>query len=256
MNADSTYTLYKKIAADERIIARGTTAVEAMRYIVGREPERGFLVTSEAYGTFRRFDWCLSINQLSYDLPTLHATVPATLDYEADEASALELIAVQFLRIAHRYWDGWVDTDEDFEERLQDQLRYAATLREAAHIEREIAVKFVNALTLDGYVTATDSIGNEFLLTNSSDRDVLLEYFFNHRGMTEYTVVKVGAKERFGIGFGQIPSDIVQAHTEAMGALIQPIIGPYRQGPQTAPASGDVIENSHEGPVEMPGAKP
>jgi hypothetical protein len=54
MNASNTYTLYTKTTADERIIARGVSAVDAMIFIVEREPERRFLVTSEAYGTFRR----------------------------------------------------------------------------------------------------------------------------------------------------------------------------------------------------------
>jgi hypothetical protein len=256
MNASNTYTLYTKTTADERIIARGVSAVDAMIFIVEREPERRFLVTSEAYGTFRRFDWSLSIDQLSYGLPALHATVPSTEDYEADEASALELIAVQFLRTAHHYWDGWVNTDEDFEERLQDEIRHAASLLEAERIEREIAVKFVDALTLDGYETVTDTIGNQIVLTNSCDREILLELFFDNRGMTEYTAVKSGAKGRFGVGFGRVPLDIVQGYGEAINELLQPIIASYWQGRQTAAAAGDIIETPPADSIEAPGARP
>lgn len=257
MNACSTYTLYTKTAADvERIIARGVSAADAMIFIVEREPERRFLVTSEAYRTFRCFDWSLSIDQLSYCSPALHATVPLTADYEADEASALELIAVQFLRIAYHYWDGWVDTDEDFEERLQDEIRHAASLQEAERIEREIAVKFVDARTLDGYETVTDTVGNEVVLTNSSDREVLLELFFDNRGMTEYTAVKSGAAGRFGIGFGRVPLDIVHGYCKAVNELLQPIIAPYWQGQQAAAAAGDIIETPPADSIKAPGARP
>jgi hypothetical protein len=256
MNDCSTYTLFTKTAADERIIARGISAVDAMVFIVEREPERRFSVTSEAYRTFRRFDWSLSIDQLSYGSPALHATVPVTADYEADESSALALIAVQFLRIAHHYWDGWVDTDEDFEERRQDEIDHAASLQEAERIEREIAVKFVDALTLDGYETVSDTIGNEVVLANSSDREVLLELFFDNRGMTEYTAVKSGAAGRFGIGLGRVPLDIVQSYCEAIDKLLQPIIAPYRQGRQTAAAAGDIIETPPADSIEAPGARP
>jgi hypothetical protein len=255
MNASSTYTLYTKTAADvERIIARGVSAVDAMVFIVECEPERRFSVTSEAYRTFRCFS--LSIDQLSYGSPAFHATVPLTADYEADEASALELIAIQFLRIAHHYWDGWVDTDEDFEESLQDEINHAASLQEAERIEREIAVKFVDALTLDGYETVTDTVGNEVLLTISSDREVLLELFFDNRGMTEYTAMKSGSAGRFGIGFGRVPLDIVQSYCEAIDKLLRPIIAPYRQGRQTTAAAGDIIETPPADSIEAPGARP
>ena len=257
MNASSTYTLYTKTNADvERIIARGVSAADAMIFIVEREPERRFLVTSEAYRTFRRFDWSLSIDQSSYGSPALHATVPITADYEADESSALELIAVQFLRIAHHYWDGWVDTDEDFEESLQYEIRYAAALEEAERIEREIAAKFVDALMLAGYETVTDTVGNEVVLANSSDREVLLELFFDNRAMTEYTAVKSGAAERFGMGFGLVPLDIVQGYCEAIDKLLQPILAPYRLGRQTAAAAGDIIETPPADSIETPGARP
>jgi hypothetical protein len=249
MNTSKTYTLYTRIGVDERIIARGLSAVEAMRHIVKRELDREFCVTCENYETFRSFDCSLSLDRLrlSYGPPTFHATVPITEEYETDEASALELIAIQFLRFAYHHWDGWVVADDDFEERLRDRLLDEAALQENERIEHEIAAKLVDALTRGGYETVTDTIGNEFSLSNTSDRESLLEFFFNHRGIAEYTVMKTDARHSFHISFDLTALEIIQSASKTIAKLLQPIIAPYRQVPQMA-ASCEVIEFPITGP--------
>lgn len=246
MNTNTTYTLYMKIEADQKIIARGMSAVEAMRHIVELVPERDFIVTCENYQSFRRFDWSLSINLLSYAAPAFHATVPFTEDYDADKAAALELIGIQFLRIAHEYWDGWVDTDADFDERLQDDLRYSASLDESDRIQREIAGKFVDALTNGGYERVFDTIGNEFTLANPADREDLLTLFFDHYGITSYSAVKCGTHERFRIGNVESSLDIVQGLSEGACGIIEHIVAPYRQDPQIAAIVRDIVRGSPE----------
>jgi hypothetical protein len=257
MNTSKTYTLYTRIDANERIIARGLSAVEAMRHIVERELDREFNLTCENYETFRSFDCSLSLDRLrlSYGPPTFHATVPITEEYETDEASALELIAIQFLRFAYHHWDGWVEADEDFEERLRDRLLDEA-VQENERIKHEIAAKFVDALTRGGYETVTDSIGNEFSLNNASDREVLLEYFFNHLGIAEYTVFKTGAQDRFRVGFGLPSLEIVQSASKTIDQLLQQIVAPYRQGPQTTAAADNIIAFPPADREEAPGARP
>jgi hypothetical protein len=181
--------------------------------------------------------------------------VPLTTDYEGDEASALELIAIQFLRIAHRYWDGWVETDADFEERLRDRLRYAADLREAERIEREVAVNFVNLLLNDGYETVADTFGNHFVLVDSSARDDLVESFFDNLGIPEYAVTKHGAEHRFRIGSGG-PANFIKTDSNAIGALIRPLVEPYVANAQSVAASGEEIENFEETSAGTQGAAP
>jgi hypothetical protein len=158
----TTYTLYRTVEYDKIIIARGLCAVDAMYFIIEHEPTRHFQVYPEFFETFIRFDFALwRDGSLKSDRILLQATVPITYDYEADKSAALEIIAVQFLRIAHDYWDGRCDTDEQIDE----DLKYAADREDASRMEHEIAVKFVDALAHDGYTVARDNMAcNDFRL--------------------------------------------------------------------------------------------
>src|ERR1700730_2756000 len=149
----TTYALYRTIDYDNSIIARGLSAVDAMYFIVEQDPTRYFQLFADNNETFRRFEFALFREGEPGGEILLQATVPFTNDFEVDKSAALEVIALQFLRIAHKYWDGRCDTDEQVDE----DLKYAVDRGDAGRMEREIAVKFVDALALDGYTLARDT---------------------------------------------------------------------------------------------------
>jgi hypothetical protein len=223
MTAPTTYTLYKRIDfTDDQVIARGLTAVDAMSHIVECVDGRHFQTFVENYGHFRRFDLAI-INGNRGELPTLHATVSASVDYDADRNAALELIAAQFIRIAHEYWGNWVEPDEDFNNKLQ----YSADREGADRMEREIAAQFVDVLAGEGYTMARDTVCNDFALIRPADRGNFLEHVFENL-VGELIVYKRGAAHRFRFGFGGDGWDIIKDRSGVLGPLIESVVGPYR----------------------------
>jgi len=224
MTTFNTYTLYKRIDFnDDQVIARGLSAVEAMSHIVDCVDGRHFQTFVENYEHFRRFDWSISGSNSGYEPPTLHATVPITDDFDVDKNAALELIAVQFIRIAHEYWDNWLEPDRDFDERLQ----YAADREDADRMEREIAAKFVDVLAESGYTMARDIVHNDFALVRPADRDDLCKFVFE--GLAgDLTVYKTGVAHRFGFNFGGDSWDIIKDRSGALGPLIESVVESYR----------------------------
>jgi hypothetical protein len=153
----------------------------------------------------------------------LQATVPITHDFEADKSAALEMIAEQFLRISHDYWDGRCDTDEYIDE----GLKYEADREDSSRMEREIAVKFVDALALDGYTVARDMACNDFRLADDGGRAEFMEYVFEAL-IGEVTVYRPGAAHRFSFNFGGDGWDIIRSASGRLDVLIEATIEPYR----------------------------
>ncbi|WP_354079655.1 hypothetical protein [Bradyrhizobium sp. S3.5.5] len=219
----TTYTLHRTVGHDSVIIARGLSAVDAMHFIIEQEPTRSFQVVPEYYETFVRFDFVLwRDGSLESEGIRFHATVPLTYDYEADKSAALEIIAVQFLRIHHDYWDGQCDTDESVDE----GLKYAADREDASRVEREIVAKFVDALAQDGYTVLREWAGNDFRLTDSSERAEFVEFAIECL-VGDVTAYRQGEVHRFAFKFGD-GWDMIKSGSSRLGALIETVIAPYR----------------------------
>lgn len=229
----TTYTLYRTTNDTNDIIARGLSAVDAMYFIVEHDPERFFYFTVENYETIRRFDFRLS-REDGPDVEILFpATVPCTDDFEADKGAALEVFAVQFLRIAHNYWDGRCDTDE----LIDEDLKYKADREDAGRMEREIAVKFVDALALDGYTMARDMLCNDFPLAHPNERAEFIEHALD--GMIgDVTVYRPGAAHRFEFHPGGDSWDVIRSSSGRLETLIATVIEPYRAKGHPAKTNG------------------
>jgi hypothetical protein len=220
----TTYTLHRTVEDKNIIIARGLNAVDAMHFIIEQDPTRHFEVYPEFYETFVRFDFALRHDgSLKNEGILLHATVPLTYDYEADKSAALEVIAVQFLRIAHDYWDGECDADESIDEGLQ----YAADREDALRMEGEIVEKFVDALTHDGYTVARDMLCNDFRLADPNERAEFVKHAVDSL-IGEITVYRPGAAHRFSFNFGGEGWDIIRTANGRLEVLIETTIEPYR----------------------------
>jgi hypothetical protein len=231
----TTYTLYRTIDYDNKIIARGLSAVDAMYFIIEHDPTRYFQLFVENFETFRRFDFALFRDDHPEGEILLHATVPCTNDSKVDKGAALEVIAAQFLRIAHDYWDGRCDTDESFD----DGLKYAAEREDASRMEREIAVKFVDALALDGYTSARDIACNDFPLASRAEREDFLKFVFDAL-IGEVTVYRPGAAHRFEFNLGGDGWDIIRSTSGRLEVLIETVIEPYRSIGHAAKSRGAI----------------
>ena len=219
----TTYTLYRTAKYDNNIIARGLSAVDAMYFIIEHDPTRHFEVFAEFFETFIRFDFALFRAGEGGEI-LLHATVPCTNDFEADKSTALEMIAVQFLRIAHDYWDGRCDTDEYIDE----GLKYSADREDASRMEHEIAAKFVDALAQDGYTVARDNMAcNDFRLADAGERAEFVEHAIGVM-IGDVTVYRPGAPHRFEFNFGGDGWDIIRSASGRLEVLIETVIEPYR----------------------------
>jgi hypothetical protein len=218
----TTYTLYRTVNHDKSIVARGLSAVDAMYFIIEYDPTRYFQLFADNYEAFRRFDFALFREDKPEGEILLQATVACTNDFEADKNAALEVIAVQFLRDAHHFWDGRCDPDEFIDE----GLKYVVDREDADRMEREIA-GFVDALALDGYTLARDMVCNDFPLAYPIERADFLEHVFDGL-IGEVTVYKPGAADRFEFRFGGEGWDIIKCTGGNLEMLIKTVIEPYR----------------------------
>jgi hypothetical protein len=235
----TTYTLFKRADfQDDHVIARGLSAAEAMSHIVESVDGRNFQISEENYEHFRRFDWDIFNGNADCESWTLHATVPIADDYNAERNAALEIIGSQFIRIAHKYWDGSVQSDVDFDEGLQ----YAADREDAGRMEREIAATFVSVLAQSGYTMARDIVGNDFALVRPADRDELCKFVFESL-VGDLTVFKTGVTHRFGFNFGGDGWDIIEDHSGVLRPLIEAVIDPYRSKGHPAKVARIGIDN-------------
>lgn len=232
MNKPPTYTLFAPPAHPDEdiVIGRGIGAVDAMRIVVGYDGKREFFTAVENYGFFRRIDWWTDpIGPLAASVGAmLQATVPLTDDYDADRAAGLDLIAAQFVRIAHHYWSGRIEDDEAYDE----HLRYVADGLENERVEKEIATKLFSALIADGYAISGDFFGHHWDLPPSTDRDAILDHVVGvQKGAFEAR--KGGTTNRFRMTFGGDGRDLLHDYDGALGPLIEAIVGPYRPSEKT-----------------------
>jgi hypothetical protein len=237
----TTYTLYNRLDFAEEIIGRGMSALSAMRHIIPCEEGRYSLVFSEGYEHFRRVDLGIFQKGRSKGERILQATVPVTDDVEADLAVAMEMIAEQFLRIAHKYWDGHIRTDEEFDEGLQ----YAADREDADRLEYEIAAEFVDLLARNGYTIVRDMACSDFAIDDLAGRIDFLQHVTESL-IGGLTVYKPGAIHSFRFNFGVVGWDIIQDSTGALSALIDEVVGPHKAKGHPAKigpvAGGNTIE--------------
>lgn len=236
----TTYTLSRTVEDESVIIARGLSAVDAMHFIIEQDPTRRFHDYPEYYETFVRFDFVLWCDGPKVERNVFHATVPLTYDYGADRNAALEIIAVQFLRIHHDYWDGQCDTDDSIDE----GLKYDADREDARRMEDEIVARFVDALAQDGYtVVQTMLCKNEYRLTDPSERAEFVDYATTDL-IGDLRVYRPGAAHQFRFNFGKDGWDIIISASGRLDVLIEKVIGPYRAKGHPAKTARAWIDDS------------
>ncbi|MGY3597173.1 hypothetical protein ACVIGB_005222 [Bradyrhizobium sp. USDA 4341] len=119
------YTAYipvDDIERDDLVIARGLTAVEAMKIAFGYEDAWKTRLAEEDFGSFVHYAWQAHSNKsqpLALPYWTLHATVLKTQQPDADRVLGMDMIAAQFRRFSRRFWSGRVESDEAFDNRLK-----------------------------------------------------------------------------------------------------------------------------------------
>lgn len=228
MNKTQTYTLYLPedyIDRDDTVIARGLSGTEAMKIVFGYEGGWKTSVHETDYGTFTHFILTAFPDKRRADRAfneRLHATVVRSGDAGRDKAVAMETIAAQVIRFNHLYWEGRVDTDKSFDERLGRVTR----AREVRRIDREIATKLVDALLADGYTITCDLQDDEPEFERSIDRDGILDYLWQVE-CAELAVHKEKKNGSISLTFDEDGWDVVRDYSVALEYIIDPICEPY-----------------------------
>ncbi|WLA83207.1 hypothetical protein [Bradyrhizobium elkanii] len=227
------YTIYvpnEIIGKDDVVVARNLSGPDAIKTALEHSGSWTALLHEDDYGSFRLYRLSPLAKKWPHDkrrLDTLCATVVKTADRARDEAFAMSMIVDQFVRRSRHYWKGWVETDDEFDERL---LR-AAKRRQVRRIDREIATKLVDALLADGYVV-TDALSGEF--EYCTDRKKILAYLFEV-DMLELIVEKNDQEFWIRLIFGESGWDLIQDYTVDLAYLIDPIVEPYLPWNQPKP---------------------
>lgn len=228
MNKTQTYTLYLPedyIDKDDTVIARGLSATEAMKVVFGYESGWKTSVHETAYGTFTHYILTAFPEKRRADRAfneRLHPTVVPSGDADRDKAAAMEMIAAQVVRFNHLYWEGRVDGDESFDERLGRVTR----AREVRRIDREIATKLVDALLADGYTITGDLQDDEPEFERSTDRDGILDYLWQVE-CAELVVHKEKKNGSISLRFDEDGWDVVRDYSVDLERIIDPICEPY-----------------------------
>jgi hypothetical protein len=228
MNSTKTYTVYipkDDIVEDDIVIARGLSAAEAMKVVFGYESGWKTNVQASEYETFALYALKASPDkrrpEIAFD-ERLQATVVRIGDNERERAAAMEMIAAQVIRFNHLYWDGRVDTDKSFDERLAR----VAKAREVRRIDREIATKVVDALLADGYTITCDLQDDEPEFERSSDRAGILDYLWQVE-CAELAVHKGRKHGSISLMFDEEGWDLVRDYSASLESIIDPICEPY-----------------------------
>jgi hypothetical protein len=228
MNRTQTYTLYLPedyIDKDDTVIARGLSATEAMKVVFGYEGGWKTSVVETDYETFTHHVLTALPDKRRADRAfneRLHATVIRTGDADREKAVAMEMIAVQVIRFNHLYWEGRVDTDKSFDERL----KRVAEKREVRRTGQEIATRLVDAFLADGYTITCDLQDPEHEFERSTDRDGILDYMWQLE-IVEMWVHKEEARGWLRLIFDESGWDLVQDYTVDLEHIIDPICEPY-----------------------------
>ncbi|TWI76456.1 hypothetical protein IQ16_00697 [Bradyrhizobium huanghuaihaiense] len=228
MTKTQTYTLYLPedyIDKDDTVIARGLSATEAMKVVFGYESGWKTNVHESDYGTFTHYVLTAFPDKRRADRAfneRLHATVVRGGDADRDRAAAMEMIAAQVIRFNHLYWEGRVDGDTSFDERLGRVAR----AREVRRIDREIATKLVDALLADGYTITCDLQDDEPEFEHSTDRDGILDYLWQVE-CAELAVHKGKKNGSISLTFDEDGWDVVRDYSVDLERIIDPICEPY-----------------------------
>lgn len=231
MNKTQTYTLYlpeDDIDKDDTVIARGLSAMEAMKVVFGHESGWKTSVHETEYGTFTHYVLTALPDKRRADRAfneRLHATVIRSGDADRDKAVAMEMIAAQVIRFNHLYWEGRVDSDKSFDERLGRTAR----AREVRRIDREISTKLVDALLADGYTITCDLQDDEPEFDHSTDRAGILDYLWQVE-CAELAVHKGKKNGSICLTFDEDGWDVVRDYSVDLERIVDPICKPYCPG--------------------------
>jgi hypothetical protein len=228
MNKTQTYTVYlpvDDIEKDDTLIARRLSAPEAMKVVFSYDDGWKVYLNETDYGSFKHYVWTASPNKRPAEkswTERLHATVIRTADPARDKAIGLDMIAAQFMRCNHLYWDGRVETDEGFDKRV----RRVAEAREVRRIDREIATKLVDAFLADGYTITCDLQDGQPEFERSTDRDGILEYLWQVE-IAELWAHKGRKRGWLRLIFDEEGWDLVQDYSVDLEHIVDPICEPY-----------------------------
>jgi hypothetical protein len=228
MNTTQTYTLYLPedyIDKDDTVIARGLSAMEAMKVVFGHEGGWKTSVHETDYGTFTHHVLTALPDKRRADRAfneRLHATIVRSGDADRDNTVAMEMIAAQVIRFNHLYWEGRVDTDNSFDERLGRVAR----AREVRRIDREISTKLVDALLADGYTITCDLQDDQPEFARSTDRDGILDHLWQVE-CAELAVHKGKENGCISLTFDEDGWDVVRDYSVDLERIVDPICKPY-----------------------------
>lgn len=228
MTKTQTYSLYlpeDDIDKDDTVIARGLSATEAMKVVFGYEGGWKTSVQEATYDGFTHYvlsAWPDKRPPERTFNERLHATVIRSGDAERDQAIAMEMIAAQVIRFNHLYWEGMVDGDKSFEERLGR----TAKAREVRRIDREITTKLIDALLADGYTITCDLQDDEPEFGRSTDRAGILDYL-GAVDCAELAVHKGAKNGSVSLTFGEDGWDVVRDYSVSLEGIVDPICDPY-----------------------------
>lgn len=228
MSTTQTYTVYlpvDHIEKDDKVIARRLSASEAMKIVFSYESGWRVHLHEEDYGSFTHHVWAATPDKRPPDrsfTERLHATVVRSGDAGRDKALAQEMIAAQVIRFNHLYWEGRVDTDTSFDERLDRVAR----AREVRRIDREITTKLVDSLLADGYTITCDLQDDEPEFDRSTDRAGILDYLWAVE-CAELAVHKGRKKSSISLTFDEEGWDVVRDYSVDLEHIVDPICEPY-----------------------------
>ncbi|UVO30323.1 hypothetical protein [Bradyrhizobium arachidis] len=225
-----TYTAYlpvDDIEKDDLVIARHLSAQEAMRIACGYDDGWRVRLDEEDHDSFVQYTWRAHANRkdlanLPYRNENLQATVVRSGQAERDRTLGMDMIAAQFLRISHRYWQGRIESDEAFDKRV----KRVAEKREVRRIDREIATKLMDALIADGYTITCDLQDTEHEFERSTDRDGILDYMWQVE-IVEMWAHKGKKRGWLRLIFDENGWDLVQDYTTDLEHIVDPICEPY-----------------------------
>lgn len=222
------YTAYlpeSHIDGDDTVIARGLTAADAMKVAFAHRDGWKTYLDETDYGYFTRYSFTACPDKRPSErafTERLQATVVKSGDPADDEAVALGMIAAQAIRSNHLYWDGRIEEDASFDERL----RRVAKAREVRRIDREISTKLVDALLADGYTITLDLLEDDPEFVRSTDRAGILDYL-QQVEIAEMAVHKGKTRRSVSLMFDEEGWDVVRDYSVALEHIIDPICEPY-----------------------------
>lgn len=222
-----TYTAYipaDDLDEDDLVIARRLSPVEAMKIAFGYQDRWSTHLIEDDFGSFVHYIWSAYPKgaNAGRGWTPIQATVASAGHPELEKATALGMIAAQFLRRQTPFWDGRVEADAKYDERVER----VAKRREVRRIDREIATKVVGALITDGYTITCDLQDDEPEFVRSTDVDGILDYMWQVEWV-EMNVHKENSRGWLRLIFGENGFDLVQDYTVDLEHIIEPICEPY-----------------------------